>query len=119
MSSEINEDENSKKNLKRKKNPEENSFCLWNIFYIFFLRYVWRIKALSDKDIPECDSRDVAKLMHDKINEPWKKRYSEYSKEYEIYEKEKNRNPRFLFWRSRKIIIFFLIFFLYFEISLV
>jgi hypothetical protein len=83
-----------KKQIKRKKNSEEHSFFLWNMFYLFFLPYVCRIKHVTDEDIPEPDTRDGSELCYEKTKDRWGSRYSKYIAELEKYEAEKSKDPK-------------------------
>jgi hypothetical protein len=94
-----------KKFIRRKPNAEEHAFFICNMFFIFFLPYVCRIKPVSDEDIPEPDSRDSSELAYNKTKDGWAKRYLKYSNELEKYEAEKSKDPKFIFF------LFFNIFF--------
>jgi hypothetical protein len=96
-----------KKYIKRKANTEEHSFFLWNMFYIFFLPYVCRIKPVSDEDIPEPDSRDSSILCYNKTKDRWGNRYKKYAEELGKYEAEKSRDPKYFFLF---VFVFFFIF---------
>jgi hypothetical protein len=83
-----------KKWIRRKQNTEEHAFFLWNMFYLFFLPYVCRIKHVSDEDIPEPDTRDGSELCYEKTKNRWGNRYSKYATELEKYEAEKSKDPK-------------------------
>jgi hypothetical protein len=83
-----------KKQIKRKQNTEEHAFFLWNMFYLFFLPYVCRIKYVSDEDIPKPDTRDGSELCYEKTKNRWGNRYSKYATELEKYEAEKLKDPK-------------------------
>jgi hypothetical protein len=108
-----------KKYINRKANTEEHSFFLWNMFYIFFLPYVCRIKPISDEDIPEPDSRDSSILCYNKTKDGWGNRYKKYAEELGKYEAEKTRDPKFFFtYYFYFFFIFLFIFFFFLIISL-
>jgi hypothetical protein len=88
---------NEKKKLKRRHNTEEHSFFLLNIFYIFFLRYICRIRPVSDEDIPECDSHDYSEKCYNKTKNRWENEYSKYFIELEKYNTEKAKNLKYIY----------------------
>lgn len=73
----------------RKKNLEERSFCLFNICFCFMFPFVCRCKPIKDEDIPSPMEKDTSKVVMKRLDPAWFGKYKEYISEKEKYEAKK------------------------------
>lgn len=80
-----------KKEVKRKDNPEETNFCIFNLCFCFMFPFICRCSQIKNEDMPRPMKKDSSDVVMSKIYKKWRDSFLDYAKRKSEYDEEKKR----------------------------